>query len=581
MIPQTRLAVAALFALAVACSEGPAAQPVPFSLDGIWDFTGSAPGPYNSTCADSGSISFVQQGGTVSGAVEFAGSCAFPSGGGLATHEIDSLSGSVKGSVVTFVLRAIPGDSLLCSDTVTVNPTGTAFSGRGTCGPAGRAALAAFRAVPIATVVMTPDSGAVLVGLSRTFTVDLRTASGMHAFLRPVVWATANAAVVTITQGGLVTSVGVGTTTITVTVEGHAATGYVTVPATGLLAVGTGEGNSCALSVTGEVFCWGWGPSAYIYGYGSSPNATGWGVRFVQLAVGHLGGCGRTAGGVAWCWGNGAFGQTNVLNQQVGHVFVSLTVGAKHACGLTAAGAAWCWGSDAYGQLGDNGVSGQSVVPVAVAGGITFQSLSAGSTHTCGIATSGTLYCWGSNGDGRLGDGTTTYRNAPVAVKGGLLWSRVSGGWSYSCGLSTAGAAYCWGYGSADTLGTGGATDSVPAPVLGGHLFTAITTAWRHTCALDPAGAAWCWGTNEYGQIGNGSSGAAVSMPTRVVGGFTFSSISAGSPPAIGYDPGEHTCAVSTSGTTYCWGRNDMGQLGLGQSGLLPVTVPTKVAGQQ
>ncbi len=95
----------------------------------------------------------------------------------------------------------------------------------------------------------------------------------------------------------------------------------------------------------------------------------------------------------------------------------SVSAGFYHSCGETTAGAAYCWGgNDSYfGQLG-NGTNTNSNVPVAVTGGLTFQSVSAGLQHSCGVTTAGTAYCWGENKHGRFGNGTETNSNVPVLV---------------------------------------------------------------------------------------------------------------------------------------------------------------------
>ena len=97
------------------------------------------------------------------------------------------------------------------------------------------------------------------------------------------------------------------------------------------------------------------------------------------------------------------------------------SAGSAHTCGLTTGGAAYCWGSNGYGQLGD-GTSGNRTSPVAVAGGLTFQALSAGQSHTCGLTAGGAAYCWGANSLGQLGDGTSSNRTSPVAVAGGVVF---------------------------------------------------------------------------------------------------------------------------------------------------------------
>jgi alpha-tubulin suppressor-like RCC1 family protein len=95
---------------------------------------------------------------------------------------------------------------------------------------------------------------------------------------------------------------------------------------------------------------------------------------------------------------------------------VSLAAGGAHTCGLTAAGAAYCWGSNSNGQLGNGTIGGMNIAGAPVSGGITFVSLSAGGAHTCGVTPDGAIYCWGANASGQLGDGTQADRGGPVRV---------------------------------------------------------------------------------------------------------------------------------------------------------------------
>ena len=135
---------------------------------------------------------------------------------------------------------------------------------------------------------------------------------------------------------------------------------------------------------------------------------------------------------------------------------------------MVSGGTAYCWGGNYFGQLGDgtggNGgdQSANRLVPVAVSGGRTYTALAAGDAHTCGLATGGTAYCWGYNGNGQLGDGTSgnggdqsADRLVPVAVSGGRTYTALVAGGEHTCGLATGGTAYCWGWNAYGQLGDG------------------------------------------------------------------------------------------------------------------------------
>ena len=158
----------------------------------------------------------------------------------------------------------------------------------------------------------------------------------------------------------------------------------------------------------------------------TSGNAIGEGIPVSGLAAGSGHTCALDGAGGVLCWGYNSSGQLGSAGPPSGHgwptraavpvTLVSLVAGGEHTCGLTAAGAAYCWGSNSKGQLGNGTIGGTNSVAAPVSGGLTFVSLSAGGAHTCGVTPDGSIYCWGSNSSGQLGDGTLIDRGAPVRV---------------------------------------------------------------------------------------------------------------------------------------------------------------------
>ncbi len=243
-----------------------------------------------------------------------------------------------------------------------------------------------------------------------------------------------------------------------------------------------------------------------------------------------------------------------------------LAVYATHTCAVDASGV-WCWGDNTYGQLGTGGPT--SAIPVSVSGvpsGII--GLAAGREHTCAW-TSTTLYCWGRNQNGQVGDGSTTNRPTPVPVV--MLGGRpvhVAAGSTHTCAVLETGLVRCWGGNDVGQLGTGAFSAFEPNPV--DSLVTAATEVAAgigHTCARLVDGTMKCWGWNDHGQLGNGGVDAAgAPTPASVPGMSGVARISAF---------GEHTCAITSAGATYCWGDNIHGQLGTAVSVEQPT--PTRV----
>jgi alpha-tubulin suppressor-like RCC1 family protein len=205
---------------------------------------------------------------------------------------------------------------------------------------------------------------------------------------------------------------------------------------------------------------------------------------------------------------------------------------------------------------------------------LTFTALNTGDLQSCGIATGGAAWCWGFNNFGELGNNSRANDSIPVAVRGGLIFSSVSVGGgsntpfgaSHVCGVTTSGAAYCWGYNGFGQLGNNSTTDShVPVPVVGGLTFSSVSAGQFQTCGLTRGGAVYCWGRNPSGELGsNSTTDSHVPVPVAGAGGLTFSAVSSGA---------VHTCALTSTGAPYCWGNNFAGQLGNNSTTSSPVPV--------
>jgi alpha-tubulin suppressor-like RCC1 family protein len=254
----------------------------------------------------------------------------------------------------------------------------------------------------------------------------------------------------------------------------------------------------------------------------------------------------------------------------------TIVAGGGHTCALLTNGIVRCWGRNNFGQPGITTPDGYSRAPITVSLPLSATAISAGREHTCALLTNGTIRCWGSSERGQLGNGTSgtgSFSSAPVAVSLPLSVTAISAGGQHTCALLSDGTIRCWGDNTYGQVGNGTLTPVISVPVTvnlpSGATATAIAVGGLHTCALLNDGTARCWGRNDYGQIGNGNTGFAITTPVTVsLPLSTANALSAGR---------EHTCAILNNGTARCWGRNHRGQIGNGTidyfGQLTPVTV--------
>lgn len=333
--------------------------------------------------------------------------------------------------------------------------------------------------------------------------------------------------------------------------------------------ISAGDSHTCAVRGSAAE-CWGFNFFGQL-GDGSTlsrftPAAVGGPLLASKIAAGNAHSCAVTDGGGVKCWGNnqlGALGNGSTIDSAtpvdangLPSGVIAVTTGANHSCALLGAlGHVQCWGLGNSGQLGTNNGS-SSLAPVTVSGlsGITVISSHPGAAHTCAVNGSGGVVCWGANGSGQLGDGSTTTRLSPVGVVGlasGV--AKVSVGAAHSCALLVGGGVKCWGLNTVGALGDGSTTaSSQPVAVSGiASGASAISAGLFHSCAI-VGGEVFCWGNSFSGENGDLGGGFRVT-PFRVDGlPGPASAISAGS---------RHSCAL-VSGAAWCWGSDQHGQIG-------------------
>lgn len=273
-----------------------------------------------------------------------------------------------------------------------------------------------------------------------------------------------------------------------------------------------------------------------------------------------------------WCWGKGHSGvlgdgnstssnrpvQVEVAEDVALTGVIGLTTGQTHACALTADGSVWCWGENNVGQLGDGTTTNRSrPVQVKATDGVEplthITTIQSSGDHTCALDDDGDMWCWGFNARGQLGDGTTITSTIPVEVQNlpGMA-TRIVASIYHSCAVLANGTAWCWGDNSHGALGDGTMTSStIPVYVMSN--VKDIAANMFTTCALQANGRVSCWGENNRGQVGTDTCDdcehpveLSLTHVTQITMGSYF------------------TCARLADGTARCWGANQYGQLGDG-----------------
>lgn len=336
-------------------------------------------------------------------------------------------------------------------------------------------------------------------------------------------------------------------------------------------APGRGPEHSCAIVASG-IKCWGSNFSGQL-GDGTRvsrnlpTSVVGLSGVVSAVALGSEHTCALVAGAVK-CWGANFSGQlgdgTHVSRAQPVGVsglpgaVSDIAAGSEHTCAVTTSGSVWCWGANFSGQLGDGG-NVNSSAPVRVSGlPARVMAVAAGSEHSCAVMSDGAVACWGANWGGQLGDGANANRSAPVVVHelpGTVM--EVAAGAEHSCALTRAGAIWCWGANFSGQLGDGtNGNRNVPVRVSGLPTgVVAVAAGSEHTCAATSRGAMTCWGANFSGQLGDGSNASRNTPVTVARLPGTVAAIALGS---------EHSCAATTGAAMGCWGANFSGQLGNG-----------------
>jgi len=334
-------------------------------------------------------------------------------------------------------------------------------------------------------------------------------------------------------------------------------------------AIAAGGQHVCAL-VAGRYVCWGSNEQAQLgdgtftsRGTPAPPSAAS---GLIALAASRYHTCAIRDGGDVGCWGgnfDGTLGdgttefRTLPVGIEAGRPVVALAAGLRSTCGLRDDDVVMCWGVGARGAIGD----GRSAVARALATGVAATQIAVSERHSCAITPTGDVTCWGDNRRGQLGDGTTSSRVTPSKVM--RTWGTAGAlelavGADHSCLRTDAREVYCWGSNEEGQLGDGTFDQrSIPTRALTGA--SKLDAGAQHTCAiLEPNqnDLVQCWGANTFGQLGDNTTTKS-SVPVTVLdtnlNTVTATAIAVGD---------AHGCVMRATTEVLCWGNDQDGQAG-------------------
>lgn len=356
--------------------------------------------------------------------------------------------------------------------------------------------------------------------------------------------------------------------------------------ATDWASVSAGATHTCAIRV-GKLYCWGRDQNEQLGdGAGqinvSSPKQITAATDWKTVSAGAIHTCAIRSTGKLYCWGGDDSGQLgngpanggtpSTSPQQITSAtdWTSVDAGRQHTCAIRV-GKLYCWGFDGDGRLGNGAGLASQQAPQQITAATDWKSVSAGSFHTCAIRSTGKLYCWGWDDTGEIGNGpaSTAQVDAPQQITTATDWTRVSTGGEFTCALRSTGKLYCWGDNFHGQVGNGtdGGYVSAPTQSTTAADWKSVSANFQQSCAIRSTGKLYCWGDDSSEQLGNGAAGNA-DAPLQITSATDWTNASGGD---------AHSCAIRAGGKLYCWGRDDNGQLGNGSASMSTQNVPQQV----
>ena len=290
------------------------------------------------------------------------------------------------------------------------------------------------------------------------------------------------------------------------------------------------------------------------------------GTNWKQISLGYCHTAAIKTDGTLWLWGGNSCGQIGdnsyvsrsspVQTVSAGTDWKQVSVGYCHSGAVKNDGTLWVWGGGLYGQRGDDARTPRPSPVQTITGGTNWKQVSLGYRHSAATKTDGTLWAWGANFYGKLGNDSVVHASSPVqTVSGGTNWKQVVAERNHTIATKTDGTLWLWGYGTYGRLGNN-CIENRSSPVQtisGGTTWRQFSAGRRHTASIKTDGTLWIWGRGTYGRLGTGNN-VDVSSPVQTVsGGTNWRQVDLG---------GFHSAAIKTDGSLWMWGFNQYGRLG-------------------